>query len=116
MQLPPGWEVKKSRSTGQIYYANEVLQTAQFEFPPGTRKVPASSLGLSTTDQTRQRLEEEARAEKLAKQKLEEEAKAEKAAKEWEATREEREAKAKADESAGSRRKIDVAKKKRRIG
>lgn len=32
-QLAPGWEMKKSRTTGKIYYVNEKLGTSQFEPP-----------------------------------------------------------------------------------
>lgn len=41
-QLPEGWEMKKSRSTGKVYYINEKLGTSQFEPPQGsTVKVEA---------------------------------------------------------------------------
>merc|ERR1712190_525629 len=32
-QLPPGWEMKTSRTTGKIYYANEKFKISQFERP-----------------------------------------------------------------------------------
>eukprot|EP00933_Yihiella_yeosuensis_P070095 TRINITY_DN7758_c0_g2_i1.p1 TRINITY_DN7758_c0_g2~~TRINITY_DN7758_c0_g2_i1.p1 ORF type:complete len:381 (-),score=101.54 TRINITY_DN7758_c0_g2_i1:116-1258(-) len=35
-QLPPGWEMKKSRSTGKTYYVNEQLGLSQFEPPAGS--------------------------------------------------------------------------------
>jgi len=41
-QLPEGWEMKKSRSTGRVYYVNEKLGKSQFEPPAGsTVKVEA---------------------------------------------------------------------------
>lgn len=35
-QLPEGWEMKKSRSTGKVYYVNEKLGKSQFEPPAGS--------------------------------------------------------------------------------
>lgn len=35
-QLPEGWEMKKSRTTGKTYYVNEKLGTSQFEPPHGS--------------------------------------------------------------------------------
>merc|ERR1712039_650502 len=35
-QLPDGWEMKKSRSTGKVYYVNEKLGVSQFEPPQGS--------------------------------------------------------------------------------
>lgn len=35
-QLPEGWEVKRSRTTGRIYYVNEKLGRSQFEPPAGS--------------------------------------------------------------------------------
>jgi len=35
-QLPDGWEMRKSRSTGKIYYVNEKLGKSQFEPPAGS--------------------------------------------------------------------------------
>ena len=35
-QLPPGWEMRKSRSTGKVYYVNEKLGKSQFEPPAGS--------------------------------------------------------------------------------
>lgn len=34
-QLPEGWEMKRSRTTGKIYYVNEKLGKSQFDPPPG---------------------------------------------------------------------------------
>jgi len=51
-QLPDGWEVRKSRSTGKTYYVNEKLGKSQFEPPAGStidktadkkKKAPARS-------------------------------------------------------------------------
>lgn len=35
-QLPEGWEMKKSRSSGRTYYVNEKLGKSQFEPPVGS--------------------------------------------------------------------------------
>lgn len=35
-QLPEGWEMKKSRSTGKVYYINEKLGKSQFDPPQGS--------------------------------------------------------------------------------
>lgn len=35
-QLPAGWEMRKSRSTGKVYYVNEKLGKSQFEPPAGS--------------------------------------------------------------------------------
>ncbi|CAK9079578.1 unnamed protein product [Durusdinium trenchii] len=35
-QLPPGWEMRKSRSTGKVYYVNEKLGKSQFDPPAGS--------------------------------------------------------------------------------
>lgn len=35
-QLPEGWEMKKSRTTGKVYYVNEKLGKSQFEPPMGS--------------------------------------------------------------------------------
>lgn len=35
-QLPEGWEMKKSRSTGKVYYVNEKLGKSQFDPPVGS--------------------------------------------------------------------------------
>lgn len=35
-QLPEGWEMKRSRTSGRIYYLNEKLGTSQFEPPAGS--------------------------------------------------------------------------------
>ncbi|CAE7825406.1 Kpna7, partial [Symbiodinium sp. KB8] len=35
-QLPDGWEMRKSRSTGKTYYVNEKLGKSQFEPPAGS--------------------------------------------------------------------------------
>merc|ERR1712039_1040335 len=35
-QLPEGWEMKRSRTTGRIYYVNEKLGTSQFDPPHGS--------------------------------------------------------------------------------
>merc|ERR1712048_57912 len=35
-QPPEGWEMKKSRSTGKVYYVNEKLGKSQFEPPAGS--------------------------------------------------------------------------------
>eukprot|EP00927_Polykrikos_kofoidii_P049769 TRINITY_DN43782_c0_g1_i1.p1 TRINITY_DN43782_c0_g1~~TRINITY_DN43782_c0_g1_i1.p1 ORF type:complete len:362 (-),score=50.61 TRINITY_DN43782_c0_g1_i1:129-1214(-) len=41
-QLPEGWEMRKSRSTGKVYYVNEKLGKSQFDLPAGsTLKVEA---------------------------------------------------------------------------
>lgn len=34
--LPEGWEMKKSRSTGKTYYINEKMGKSQFEPPEGS--------------------------------------------------------------------------------
>eukprot|EP00747_Dinoflagellata_sp_TGD_P165414 gnl/TRDRNA2_/TRDRNA2_186647_c0_seq1.p1 gnl/TRDRNA2_/TRDRNA2_186647_c0~~gnl/TRDRNA2_/TRDRNA2_186647_c0_seq1.p1 ORF type:complete len:376 (-),score=76.21 gnl/TRDRNA2_/TRDRNA2_186647_c0_seq1:89-1216(-) len=41
-QLPEGWEMKQSRSTGRVYYVNEKLGKSQFE-PPAGSSVKADS-------------------------------------------------------------------------
>merc|ERR1712113_708651 len=35
-QLPEGWEIRKSRSTGKVYYVNEKLGKSQFDPPAGS--------------------------------------------------------------------------------
>lgn len=35
-QLPAGWEMRKSRSTGKVYYVNEKLGLSQFDPPAGS--------------------------------------------------------------------------------
>lgn len=35
-QLPEGWEMKKSRSTGKVYYINEKIGKSQFDPPQGS--------------------------------------------------------------------------------
>jgi len=35
-QLPEGWEMKKSRTTGRVYYVNEKLGKSQFDPPAGS--------------------------------------------------------------------------------
>jgi len=35
-QLPEGWEMKRSRTTGRVYYVNEKLGTSQFDPPAGS--------------------------------------------------------------------------------
>lgn len=35
-QLPEGWEMRKSRSTGKVYYVNEKLGKSQFDPPAGS--------------------------------------------------------------------------------
>lgn len=41
-QLPEGWEMKKSRTTGKVYYVNEKLGKSQFE-PPAGSSIKATS-------------------------------------------------------------------------
>lgn len=42
-QLPEGWEVKQSRSTGKVYYVNEKLGKTQWEPPAGSSAKAVSS-------------------------------------------------------------------------
>lgn len=42
-QLPEGWEMKKSRTTGKVYYVNEKLGKSQFEPPAGSTVQKVSS-------------------------------------------------------------------------
>lgn len=35
-QLPEGWEMKRSRTTGRVYYVNEKLGKSQFDPPAGS--------------------------------------------------------------------------------
>lgn len=49
-QLPEGWEMKKSRSTGKVYYVNAKLGTSQFDPPAGsTVKVSAKKKQKAST-------------------------------------------------------------------
>eukprot|EP00933_Yihiella_yeosuensis_P046583 TRINITY_DN4214_c0_g1_i1.p1 TRINITY_DN4214_c0_g1~~TRINITY_DN4214_c0_g1_i1.p1 ORF type:complete len:421 (-),score=81.70 TRINITY_DN4214_c0_g1_i1:20-1282(-) len=52
MALPPGWAIATSRSTGRMYYYNEITQEATFQFPvveqplpPGWTKQVSKSTG-----------------------------------------------------------------------
>lgn len=45
--LPPGWEAKTDPKTGLIYYANQSLNTTQWETPSHTGSVAAPSTGAA---------------------------------------------------------------------
>jgi hypothetical protein len=64
--LPDGWEQRASRSSGKIYYRNEVLQITKWERPehqaPPTSK-PSAQLGSSAARNTGRLTKEEAEAE-----------------------------------------------------
>jgi len=42
-QMPEGWEMRKSRSTGKVYYINEKLGKSQFDPPAGSTLQPRAA-------------------------------------------------------------------------